>query len=100
MMARRFTRLTSGFSKVLRNHTAAMDLYVGWYNFVRVHDTLGKTPAMASGVSKKPWTPEQFVKECLARSDRQLPPLRTGSQRYAEVICKWGVCDTVEQKGN
>jgi hypothetical protein len=27
-----------------------------WYNFGRVHKTLGRTPAMAAGVADHPWT--------------------------------------------
>ena len=37
MQQRRFTRLTNGFSKKLENHMAAVALYVGHYNFCRVH---------------------------------------------------------------
>jgi hypothetical protein len=38
MASRRFTRLTNGFSKKLANHSAAIALWVGFYNFCRVHD--------------------------------------------------------------
>lgn len=95
MLTRRFTRLTNGFSKILRNHAAAMDLYVGYYNLCREHETLGKTPAQAHKVTKAPWTVEQFVTECLKRADREHPPLRLGDQRYKQVICKRGVCKDV-----
>src|SRR5207247_637277 len=47
MSMRRFTRLTNGFSKKLLNHEAAVALHYMWYNFVRVHQTLRITPAMA-----------------------------------------------------
>ncbi|MGC1275992.1 MAG: hypothetical protein WBC44_19985 [Planctomycetaceae bacterium] len=48
---RRFTRLALGFSKKLDNLCAAAALHIGVYNFVRVHQTLGTTPAVAAGVT-------------------------------------------------
>ena len=92
MLTRRFTRLTNGFSKLLRNHCAAMDLYVGYYNLCRSHETLGQTPAMAVKVTDHAWTVEELVAECLKRSDRRHPPRRIGSQRYADIVCDNGLC--------
>jgi IS1 family transposase len=50
MSMRRFTRLTNAFSKKFQNHCHALALYFVFYNFCRVHKTLGATPAMASGL--------------------------------------------------
>ena len=50
MSMRRFTRLTNAFSKKFENHCHALALYFFFYNFCRVHKTLGATPAMASGL--------------------------------------------------
>jgi hypothetical protein len=61
MQVRRFTRLTNAFSKKLENHAAAFALYMMFYNFARVHQTLRITPAMAAGVSKHVWTIEEIV---------------------------------------
>lgn len=55
MQQRRFTRLTNGFSKKVRNHKAAVSLYVAHYNLCRVHETIRMTPAMALGVSDHIW---------------------------------------------
>ena len=57
MMSRRFTRLTTGFSKKRDNLKAAVALFAASYNFTWCHRTLkGCTPAMAAGICRKPWT--------------------------------------------
>src|SRR5262249_21495137 len=44
MHMRRFTRLTNGFSKKFENHVHMVALYTVFYNFVRPHKTVKKTP--------------------------------------------------------
>jgi IS1 family transposase len=61
MHMRRFTRLTNAFSKKLENHAAAIALHTMYYNFVRIHQTLRVTPAMAAGVSKTLWNVSDIV---------------------------------------
>ena len=61
MHMRRFTRLTNAFSKKVENHAAVIALHTMCYNFVRVHQTLRVTPAMAAGVSKKLWEVSDIV---------------------------------------
>jgi IS1 family transposase len=61
MHMRRFTRLTNGFSKKIENHTAAVALHTMFYNFVRVHQTLKVTPAMAAGVTDRLWEISDLV---------------------------------------
>ena len=51
MSIRRFTRLTNAFSKKLENHVYAIAIYMMHYNFVRIHQSLRVTPAMAAGVT-------------------------------------------------
>jgi hypothetical protein len=53
MHSRRTTRLTNALSKKLQNHAHAMVLHFLHYNFVRQHQTLRMTPAMAAGVTKR-----------------------------------------------
>jgi hypothetical protein len=61
MGTRRFTRLTSGFSKKAANHAAMVALHFVYYNFGRVHKTLRITPAMAAGLSDHVWSLEEIV---------------------------------------
>lgn len=56
MHSRRLTRLTNAFSKKLDNLRAALDLFFAWYNFVRPHQSLKMTPAMAAGITQERWT--------------------------------------------
>jgi hypothetical protein len=62
MSVRRFTRLTSAFSKKIGNHIHGLAIYFMHYNFVRIHQTLRITPAMAAGVSKTLWSMEDVVR--------------------------------------
>ena len=55
MHMRRFTRLTNAFSKKIEMHEHAVALHFMHYNFVRVHQTLRVSPAMAAGVTSKLW---------------------------------------------
>jgi IS1 family transposase len=63
MGMRRFTRLTNAFSKKVENHAAMVSLHFLYYNFGRVHSSLGKltTPAMAAGVADHVWTCEEIA---------------------------------------
>jgi IS1 family transposase len=61
MGIRRFTRLTNAFSKKVQNHIYALAIYFMHYNYVRIHQTLRVTPAMAAGVSKKLWSMDDVV---------------------------------------
>jgi hypothetical protein len=53
MHMRRFTRLTNAFSKKVENHVCSVALHAVYYNFVRIHQTLKVTPAMAAGVTSR-----------------------------------------------
>ena len=61
MQARRFTRLTNAFSKKLENLKAHVALHFAHYNFVRIHQTLRCTPAMAAGITGQLWSLENLI---------------------------------------
>lgn len=61
MHMRRFTRLTNGFSKKIENHVNAVALHFAYYNFVRIHQTLKISPAMAAGVTDRLWEMADLV---------------------------------------
>jgi len=58
---KRFQRKGLGYSKDLATHTAAVALFLGVYNFVRKHKTLGTTPAVAAGIELERWDLERVV---------------------------------------
>ncbi|RLT38629.1 MAG: hypothetical protein DWI58_14805 [Chloroflexi bacterium] len=61
MNMRRFTRLTNAFSKKRENLEAAVALHFISYNFIRKHGTIKMTPAMAAGITARPWTMGEIV---------------------------------------
>jgi IS1 family transposase len=61
MQMRRFTRLTNAYSKKLDNLKAAVALHFAHYNFVRIHQTLRVTPAMAAGITDHVWELEELL---------------------------------------
>lgn len=62
MSIRRFTRLTNAFSKKIENHEHAVALHFFHYNFIRKHQTLKTTPAVAAGIANKALTVLDLVK--------------------------------------
>jgi IS1 family transposase len=71
MHNRRLTRLTNAFSKKVANHAHAMALHFLYYNFVRIHQTLKVTPAMAAGITKRLWEMKDVVDMLEAWKGRQ-----------------------------
>lgn len=61
MNCRRFTRKTNAFSKKFENHCSALGLHFFFYNFIRKHQTLKTTPAVAAGIVDEPWTLNDLV---------------------------------------
>lgn len=58
---RRLTRLTLAFSKKRENFEAAVGLHFAYYNFVKRHNTLRCTPAMAAGIERGFWSVGDLV---------------------------------------
>ena len=61
MSMRRFTRLTNGFSKKIRNHVHMVALYTVFYNWTRIHKTLRTSPAQAAGLTERLWDMSDIV---------------------------------------
>jgi hypothetical protein len=55
------TKLPAPISKKLANHEAAVALHFMHYDFVRIHQSLRVTPAMAAGVTDRLWSIEDIA---------------------------------------
>jgi hypothetical protein len=73
---KRFTRLTYAFSKKLENLAAATAIHVAVYNFVRIHRTLGCTPAMAAGVVGELWDMDRLFDAVAEHANRKVRDAR------------------------
>jgi IS1 family transposase len=83
MSMRRFTRLTNAFSKKFENHCHALALYFVFYNFCRVHKTLGATPAMAAGLLDRVMKMADVV--ALIDAANPVPAVRGSYKKTAEI---------------
>jgi hypothetical protein len=54
-------RLTNAFSKNVEMHALHVAIHYAYYNFVKIHQTLRVTPAMAAGVTERLWSIENLV---------------------------------------
>lgn len=63
MHIRRFARKTNAISKKLSMLKAAVTLFIVWYDFCRVHQTLRVTPAMEAGITDHVWNLRELLKE-------------------------------------
>ncbi len=79
MGMRRFTRLTNGFSKKFENHCHMISLFMFHYNFIRIHQTIRCTPAMAAGITDQLWSMSDLVALIEARES-----LTTGAWAVSE----------------
>jgi len=61
MQNRRFTRLTNAFSKKAEMLAYSIAITFFYHNFVRVHQTIKTTPAIAAGVANRKWKIEDIV---------------------------------------
>jgi hypothetical protein len=53
-------------TKKAQNLRAAVSLWVAFYNFVRVHETLRMTPSMAAGLTDHVWSMAELLSVALA----------------------------------
>ena len=105
MHMRRFTRLTNAFSKKIENHACAVALHSMYYNFVRLHQTLKVSPAMAAGVTDRLWEMVDVV-DVLdafeAKRKRQIKPVfeieqwAIGGGYYVRATLTDGSVDRIE----
>ena len=63
---RRMTRLSNGFSRKRANLRAALALFFVYYNFCKFHKSIRMTPAMAAGLTRKPWSVGDLLKAAQA----------------------------------
>lgn len=75
MTQKRWARLTTAFSRKLTNMRAAMDLHTMVYNYVKVHTTLGETPAQAIGKAFRKWDIADII-DLLEESEASRVPSR------------------------
>ncbi len=66
---KRYARKTRCHSKKIEYHEAQFALYAMWYNFVRIHSSLGTTPAVAAGLEREPWGLERLIEEALGAEE-------------------------------
>ena len=76
MSIRRYTRLTNAHSKKLENHTAALGLFLCFYNFCRIHQTIRVTPCMAAGVTSRVWSIEDLLALLPAEAPKKRGPYK------------------------
>ncbi len=75
MQIRRFTRLTNGYSKKVRNLRASVALYVAYFNFCRIHQALRVTPAMQAGLTDHVWSLAELLTKALDAPPAPIAPL-------------------------
>jgi hypothetical protein len=79
-----FIRLTNAFSKKFENHCHALALYFVFYNFCRVHKTLGATPAMAAGLVDRVMHMKDVV-ELIDAEAAKVPVIRGPYKKRVEI---------------
>lgn len=84
MHMRRFTRLTNAFSKKVENHAYAVALHMMYYNFVRIHQKLRVTPAMAASVTDRLWEIGDIV--ALIEAEEAKIPTKRGPYKKSRNI--------------
>ena len=76
MSMKRFTRRSNAFSRTLQNHIYLQNIYFVHYNFIRVHESLGTTPAVAAGIAKKKYDMEWLLRKIDKKAPKPKRPKR------------------------
>ncbi len=89
---RRHTRRTSGHSKKLEYHRAAVALTIAHYNWVRIHEALCVTPAMEYGLTDHVWGIPELLREAEATPPElePLPSPRPGRRPFQLRVIRGG----------
>lgn len=98
MHMRRFTRLTNAFSKKLENLAHQVTLHQMFYNFVRIHQSLRVTPAMAAKVTNRLWEIGDIVavieawetEQATAGTTYEIGENRIGGGFYVKPLPRYG----------
>ena len=61
MHNRRFTSLTSAFSKKFESHVHMVAIWTVWQNYIRIHISLRITPAIAANLTNTVWEWDMIV---------------------------------------
>ena len=84
MQSRRFTCLTNGFSKKLRNHKTAISPFIAHYNLCRVHERIRMTLAMMLGVTDHIWTIAKLIEAAIIQDAPEPAGRRVGRLRVID----------------
>ena len=84
MGIRRFTRRTNGFSKRIERHLNMLSLYFVHYNFVRVHSSIGQTPAQAAGLADTRYDMEWLAEQIEAARPKPNRPKKYKQQQISK----------------
>lgn len=79
----RFTRLTNAFGKKIEKGVHGLAIYFMHYNFVRIHQTLRVTPALAAGICDRLWSDEDMARLVDEWEQQQKPYKRSQREREA-----------------
>jgi len=86
MSMKRLARLSNGFSKKAEDHAHSVAIHFMHYNFVRIHQSLRVTPAMAAGVTDTLWSIADMVRVIEDReafkAGTLLGPKQMGSRNF------------------
>jgi hypothetical protein len=77
------TRPTNAFSRKLENDAHMVAFSTRWYNFVKMHKTVGMTPAMAANVTDRLWEMSDLV-ALVDRIDDAQPRKKAGRKPKAQ----------------